>query len=223
MWKARKPPTPLLWSESTSDENDSMSNTEHTQNEMQVWSLSKCTNIFASSIAVLKRDHSNKEFLVWDKDYKPAMDFVTACANIRAHIFSIPQKSRFDIKSIAGNIIPAIATTNAMVAGLVVLHAFKILAEDYEKCQTIYVRQKSLVSKTVLMAEAHLEKANPKCYVCSPQPFVNVFLNVNNMTCLEFENEILKKSLNMVAPDAMLEGKNVVIISSEEGETEVNQ
>lgn len=220
LWKKRKPPTPLSWQElSQAGEND-VSN-DHKQNEMQVWSLEKCAKVFDTSIDVLKKDLANKEFLVWDKDYKPAMDFVTACANVRAHIFSIVKKSRFDIKSIAGNIIPAIATTNAMVAGLVVLHAFKILAEDYEKCQTIYVRQKSLASKTLLMAETTIEKANPKCYVCSPQPFVNVFLNINNMTCQEFESEILKKTLNMVAPDALLDGKNVVIISSEEGETEV--
>ena len=36
--------------------------------------------------------------LVWDKDDKNAMDFVASCANIRAHIFGIPQKTRFDIK-----------------------------------------------------------------------------------------------------------------------------
>lgn len=189
---------------------------------MQVWSINKCAKIFESTIEIFKDDIAGKEFLVWDKDYKAAMDFVTACANIRAHIFSIPKKSRFDIKSIAGNIIPAIATTNAMVAGLVVLHAFKVLAEEFEKCQSIYVRQKSLASKTVLMAETNLEKANPTCYVCSPQPFVNIYLNINVMTCQEFESEILKKGLNMIAPDAMLDGKNVVIISSEEGETEVS-
>lgn len=35
---------------------------------------------------------------MWDKDDKDCMDFVTACANIRAHIFGISQKTRFDIK-----------------------------------------------------------------------------------------------------------------------------
>jgi len=38
------------------------------------------------------------DHLVWDKDDKDAMDFVAACANVRAHIFGIPQKTRFDIK-----------------------------------------------------------------------------------------------------------------------------
>lgn len=40
----------------------------------------------------------------------------------------------------AGNIIPAIATTNAITAGLVVMRAFKVLLEQYDDCQSVYVR-----------------------------------------------------------------------------------
>lgn len=66
--------------------------------DMQVWSLPKCAKVFVSTIDTLKKELKTKDFLMWDKDDNPAMDFVTACSNIRAHIFSIPQKSRFDIK-----------------------------------------------------------------------------------------------------------------------------
>lgn len=125
------------------------------------------------------------------------------------------------LAAIAGNIVPAIATTNAIVAGLAVLHAFRVLGEEYEKCNTTYVRQKSSSAKTVLMTESVLMEANPNCYVCSEKPTVNVLVNVSKMTVKEFETEVLKQNLNMIAPDVMLEGKNVVVISSEEGETEV--
>lgn len=40
----------------------------------------------------------------------------------------------------AGNIIPAIATTNAITAGIVVMRVFRILMNEYEKCQSVYVR-----------------------------------------------------------------------------------
>lgn len=40
----------------------------------------------------------------------------------------------------AGNIIPAIATTNAITAGIVVMRVFRVLMEEYEKCQSVYVR-----------------------------------------------------------------------------------
>ena len=46
------------------------------------------------------------------------MLFVTAAANLRAATFSIPTGSYYDTKGIAGNIIPAISSTNAIVAGL---------------------------------------------------------------------------------------------------------
>lgn len=108
-----------------------------------------------------------------------------------------------------------------MIAGLVVLYTFRVLKGDYENCQSIYLRQKSSHSKSILAADRQLTTPNPKCYVCSPKPFVNIYLNVNEMTVKEFEMEILKKNLNMVAPDAVLDGKGVIVISSEEGETEV--
>lgn len=36
--------------------------------------------------------------LDWDKDDDDALDFATAAANIRASIFKIPRKTRFDVK-----------------------------------------------------------------------------------------------------------------------------
>lgn len=39
--------------------------------------------------------------------------------------------------AMAGNIIPAIATTNAVIAGLIVLEALKILNADFQQCRTV--------------------------------------------------------------------------------------
>ncbi|XP_045463652.1 SUMO-activating enzyme subunit 2 [Harmonia axyridis] len=224
LWKSRKPPVPLNWANATKEEEkmeiDGEDNVKNT--DMKVWSINKCAKVFAKTVDNLKIELFGKEFLLWDKDDKAAMDFVTACANIRSNIFSIAMQSRFSTKSIAGSIIPAIATANAIIAGLVVLHTFRVLQEQYEKCPSVYLRAKSKFSKSVLVADNAIVKANPLCYVCSPKPFVNVFVNTYIMTVKEFENEILKKQLNMVAPDVILDGKFVVVISSEDGETEAN-
>ena len=40
----------------------------------------------------------------------------------------------------AGNIIPAIATTNAVIAGLIVMEALKVLVGDFSKCKTVNVK-----------------------------------------------------------------------------------
>ena len=58
------------------------------------------------------------------------MEFVTAAANIRASSFGIPLHSLFEAKGIAGNIVHAVATTNAVIAGLIVIEAIKVLKKD---------------------------------------------------------------------------------------------
>ena len=45
---------------------------------------------------------------------------------------------------------------------------------------------------------------------------MHVKLNMETMTVRSFEERILKGALNMVAPDAEIDGKGVILISSEE-------
>lgn len=144
LWKKRTPPTPQKYGIFDDDAaaNES-SNLSGANRDQKVWTLRECQSVFATSLAELQKEFEKlavDDNLVWDKDDKPAMDFVAACANVRAKIFNIPLKSRFEIKSMAGNIIPAIATTNAITAGLVVMRAFNVLLEQYEQCQSVYVR-----------------------------------------------------------------------------------
>ena len=70
--------------------------------------------------------------LIFDKDDQLAVEFVTAAANIRASSFGIPPHSLFEAKGVAGNIVHAVATTNAIIAGLIVIEAIKVLKGDYQ-------------------------------------------------------------------------------------------
>nr|BAN21049.1 ubiquitin-activating enzyme E1 [Riptortus pedestris] len=66
-----------------------------------------------------------------DDDNNLHMDFIVAASNLRAANYSIPPADRHKSKLIAGKIIPAIATTTSVVAGLICIELMK-LAKGYK-------------------------------------------------------------------------------------------
>ncbi|XP_029643979.1 SUMO-activating enzyme subunit 2 [Octopus sinensis] len=228
LWEKRKPPSPLVYQSlpTTVPHSSSSSSSSSTLiKDQQIQSIKDYADVFSNCLSALKTELSKQGDggqLVWDKDDDVAMDFVTATSNIRAHIFGIPIKSRFDIKSMAGNIIPAIATTNAIIAGLIVIEALKILSGNIDKCKMVYLNRQP-ASRKQLLAPCALVKPNPKCYVCAEKPEVTVVLNTTTTTIKTLEEKIVKGHLGMVEPDVEIDdGKGTIIITSEEGETEEN-
>ena len=65
------------------------------------------------------------------------MKFISSAANLRSHIFNIPMQNEFQVKEISGNIIPAIASTNAIVAAVEITEAIKFVAKQYLKVEGI--------------------------------------------------------------------------------------
>uniref|UniRef100_A0A8B9JYX5 SUMO-activating enzyme subunit 2 n=1 Tax=Astyanax mexicanus TaxID=7994 RepID=A0A8B9JYX5_ASTMX len=229
LWKKRKAPVPLDWAEMLTHK-ESCSNIKDEGcgtglKDQQVLNVGGYSRLFQHSVETLRSQLADKgdgAELVWDKDDPPAMDFVTAAANLRMHIFSMNMKSRFDVKSMAGNIIPAIATTNAVIAGLIVLEALKVLNSDIQQCRTIFLNKQPNPRKKLLVPCA-LDRPNPNCYVCASKPEVTVKLNVHKTIVQALQDKILKEKFGMVAPDVQIEdGKGTILISSEEGETEAN-
>ncbi|XP_030371975.1 SUMO-activating enzyme subunit 2 [Scaptodrosophila lebanonensis] len=227
LWKSRKAPVPVQWDTLLPKgipDGDSLP--EFARQFHKVWSVEECAQIFSNSLRQLSNDFlklDNNDSLVWDKDDQAAMDFVAACANVRSHIFNIERKSRFEIKSMAGNIIPAIATTNAITAGISVLRAFSVLEGKFDQCKAVYARLRLNPRNQFLVPDKFFPEPNPNCYVCASDPAITLRIDTKRVHIKEFRDEVLIKTLNMVNPDVTLESTGSIIISSEEGETECNE
>ena len=143
--------------------------------DQKLWSMAECATVMDKAVNELKelfasevkKKGEEEGFLVWDKDDLPALNFVTACANIRMHIFNISTKSRFEVKSMAGNIIPAIATTNAVIAGCIVMEALKILHGKEDKCKTC---QREWASENPMLRASGGQALRSCAPLCNPHP-----------------------------------------------------
>ena len=157
------------------------------------------------------------------------MRFVTAASNLRSHVFGIePLQSYYSAKGIAGNIIPAIATTNAICAGLQILQVFSIIKaqlelkqrnekkEDLTSLKDICCYVNCVRNKTrngLYLTASSLEPPNPKCFVCR-HATIPLALDVSKWTLAEFLKRICKAKLGFEEPTIMLQGD----IIWEEGE-----
>uniref|UniRef100_K3WJR7 SUMO-activating enzyme subunit n=1 Tax=Globisporangium ultimum (strain ATCC 200006 / CBS 805.95 / DAOM BR144) TaxID=431595 RepID=K3WJR7_GLOUD len=190
-------------------------------NDRDVWSVAECTKRFFACIVKILQSEEARAHLgsyEFDKDDAVAMEFVTAAANLRAAVFTITMESLYSCKGIAGNIIPAIATTNAIVAGIQVLEAFKILRAAKpigETCSYTYCNR-SWDSRGVLLNPVALSKPNPKCYVCSKH-MLELVIDTNKTYLRDLVDKVLKKKLGVNEPTISI-GSSTIYEEGEDAE-----
>ncbi|KAG9501017.1 hypothetical protein J7337_006699 [Fusarium musae] len=211
MWTSRRAPEPLEYQTILAQAGDAIANKDKALNDDQrVWSLEESLAVFNDSldrlskrILELKKNKNPEDpdpTITFDKDDIDTLDFVTASANIRSTIFGIDKKSRFDTKQMAGNIIPAIATTNAIVAGLCVLQSFKVLKGEYAQSKEVFLTP---FAPARLLAPDRSREPNPECPVCSVY-FATIVADLSRATLKDLVDDIVLSKLGF-------EGKEFVV------------
>jgi ubiquitin-like 1-activating enzyme E1 B len=180
-------------------------------NTASVWSIVECMEEF--TCCLLEADPKTVS-IVFDKDDSLAMRLVTAAFNLRSYVFQIdPIQSVYSAKGIAGNIIPAIATTNAIVAGLQVLQAFHVLRTQMDEsttsladsCRYIDCLRNKMGRPGFYISSSKLDPPNPKCFVCR-NATIPLTINVEKWNLKGFLAEVIKKKLGFEEPTVMIDG-----------------
>lgn len=90
----------------------------------------------------------------------------------------------------AGNIIPAIATTNAMTAGLCVLQALKVLRDELNKAKFAFLTR----STERVIASESLQKPNPNCATCGVA-YATLIVDTKRAKLSDLVEDVLKTQL----------------------------
>lgn len=170
MWAHRRKPVPLSLVQAT-QEAPAAASSAPTLRDRRPLTLRENALLFLDCAEQLaKRAVDTPQS--FDKDDDEALGFVTAAANLRAHVYGIQEQTRFETKQIAGNIIPAIATTNAIVAGLVTMQALHVLSERWDALRVISLARRA----TRVFTTFPPAPPNAECGVCQ-DVFVRVAIN----------------------------------------------
>ncbi|KAG6060185.1 hypothetical protein E4U17_004858 [Claviceps sp. LM77 group G4] len=225
LWKSRRRPDPLQYESLSAQATEAMASKDKILNDDQrIWTLEENFVVFKDSLdrlsrrmMELKRTKNPEQpdpAITFDKDDIDTLDFVASSANIRSTMFGIDRKSRFDIKEMAGNIIPAIATTNAIVAGLCVLEAFKVLKGEYGQVKEVFLTP---FGAARLLAPDTSRIPNPDCPVCGVVN-VSVTVDLSRATLNDVVEDIVKEYLGFGDREFVL--SNAIGIMYDYDETE---
>lgn len=196
LWKEREPPVPYDVMAAVGEHVTDMGKIN--LHEQRVWSQSESAGIFKAALMhVVETRPTEIGTLSFDKDDDDALAFVVAASNLRAAAYGVPLQSPFAVKGIAGNIIHAIATTNAVVGGMSVLQALRIIVNegDMKDSKTSYVSRVARGSRVPkLCYTSSLNAPSKTCFVCS-QGQLHLSMDVSAWTLRTLVDSVVKQSL----------------------------
>lgn len=217
LWsEERKPPTPMTFAEAAKQDAapEAAPGGAAVLATQRVPSIGVDAEGFVAAVAKMYAPE-RKEMLgtsVFSKDDPVSMDFVHCAANMRMSNYRIGRLSRWDAQSIAGSIIPAVASTNAIVAGLEVVQLLHILAAKAAgkplkegRARTVWVRYPEPSRKKILQPSS-LQAPNPECFVCGSSTARVSLRNLAEWKICAFAKAVLQGGLGAHRPAIYLNG-----------------
>lgn len=170
LWKTREKPKPIILEGEILSELEVLlsdpANESLLSNDTKLWSVAENLYVLYKSVQALQKriKSDNNAVISFDKDDEDTLNFVATAANLRSHVFNIENKTKFDIKQIAGNIIPAIATTNAIISGFSSLGGLAHFKENAiaSLAKSVFIS----IKHNKRITSAQVEKPNSKCASC---------------------------------------------------------
>eukprot|EP01083_Nonionella_stella_P009083 26322_1 len=214
-WKNRESPITIRYNELES-KIESLSIDTSTNTVRKVLSIEENVQMFMKTMNELLVRKKSAGELVFDKDDHLTMSFVSCAANLRMYCYHIDRQSEFDNKGIAGNIIHAIATTNAVVAGAMVVQAIHILKRNKQlQAEEQKVKEDGLntLPTRVCWVQSNgrkwlypmtMEGPNKQCFICQ-KSIVHLTLSPLVFNFGRFVKQILQKHLGFKQPDMTIE------------------
>lgn len=235
LWKERAKPIPLNYADLIGDQLQEPQSSKAINNQ-RLWSMKECVYYFSDCVQKLEeRVNTTKTHLQWDKDDEIALNFVVAASNLRSKCFNIERKSPFDVKSLAGNIVPAISSTNSIVGGLLVLQAIRLLksmpiGEEYRKLEDStrnellkntgrlsYLNYTSLTRQNLITSH-ECPPPLATCLACAKgnTPEIEIHLSMSETTFADLIDKIIIGTFHFVCPDVALNDETGTILWSKD-------
>ena len=136
----------------------------------------------------------------FEKEDEVAMQFVWSASSLRSYNFFIPLISLFDCKQIAGNIIPAVASTNGIAAGIQVAEAIKFLKGHSLAFMSVWISEMKASNDKLILA-GKMPPSIPGCIVCGGSVMkLELKLDVTQFTLGKVVSRVLRAELSMHSP-----------------------
>ncbi|CAF4774469.1 unnamed protein product [Rotaria sp. Silwood1] len=131
----------------------------------------------------------------FEKDDDSQIDFITTATNLRAQMYGLESSDRYEIKRIAGRIVPAIGTTTATVSGLIIIELVKLcLSQKKELPLSVYRNFYINIALPFLIASEPLACTTQKIGKFDVNIWTSFEIKGNpDMTLEAFINEVEKK------------------------------